>query len=152
VATAPNPLLMALMQRLAGQGPGAPGAPGGMPPGMPGGMPMRPGGMPGGAPPGQAPVDPQLEAARAMAMTPYGKEKNDLRQIQTQLGSMVPRFLQRDSTITSHFVSAYKALEKAMELIDELPAPAMPMMAPPPGMPPVGGAGLMSPADLGPPM
>ena len=125
----PPQLLMALMQKLSGQAGG--GAPGGAPPGGP----------PGG--PGAA-----LMAARSQAMTPYGKEQNDINSMKAQVGALVPRFLQRDPGIAANLVTIYKTLEKVTEAIAKLPA--APVGGPPPGMPMLGGAAMMPPADASP--
>lgn len=115
----PNPMLMALMQRLAGQARSGQGGPGGA-----------------------------LAAAQGVAQTPFGQESQDLKDIQTRLGAMVPRFLQRDSGIASKLVNAYKTLSDVLEAVAKLPA--QPVMAPPPGLPMAGGPAMMPPPDASP--
>jgi hypothetical protein len=127
----PNPLLLMLMQRLAQQSRGA-GGPGGPP------------GMPGGGPPG---AGPGLAAARGIAQTPFGQERQDLAQMKTQVGALVPHFLQRDPGIASKLVGMYKTIDQILDAIAKLPA--APVAAPPPGMPMMGGPAMTPPPDAG---
>lgn len=123
---APNPLMMALMQRLAAQSQG--------------------GGMPGGPPGAQS--NPGLEIAQNLAQIPYGKEQADLRKMRQELAGMVPRFLQRQPKVSSHLVDMYQKIDDILELIDEIPAE--PLAAPPPGMPTLGGPAMIPPMEASP--
>lgn len=120
---APNPLLMALMQRLSQQSRGGP---------------------PGGGAPSGAPLAMAQQAAR----TPYGEEQNILKQIQEQIQTLPPRFLNRDSSISVGLSKLYGDINKLIEKIAKLPA--APVQGPPPGMPMLGGAAMQPPADTGP--
>jgi len=128
MATPGNPLLTALMQRLAqahppgGGGPGGPGA--GMPPGV--------------------------QAAQSMGQTPFGNESQDLDELKSKVGTLIQRVLTRSSEAAKEFITAYRALEKGGELLAQLPA--QPVGAPPPGLPMMGGPAMTPPmGDTGPP-